>query len=175
MVIFFATANGASQPLTDQQRLSRAVEYFQSGKYHEALLLFKTLDKAYKLNPRFLAYIGVCHFYDNNYTEAAQVLATMLPSIEKFAPQERSVYYYCAAESNYRAGHYPEAIPLFESQLLVCHDNEKGDAMFRIALCYLHTGNVSVAQEYLQQAIAYFRRYNSPDKLLLVEKELEKL
>ena len=49
------------------QLLTRAIEYFQSGKYHEALLLFQRLDNKYKLNARFQGYIGVCYFYDGDY------------------------------------------------------------------------------------------------------------
>jgi tetratricopeptide (TPR) repeat protein len=59
---------------TDAEKLSRAVEYFQSGKYHEALIWFSKLDKKYKLNPRFQAYMGVCCYYDGEYERAIEAL-----------------------------------------------------------------------------------------------------
>ena len=41
------------QKSEDAEQLERAMEYFSSGKYHEALLLFQKLDDEYELNPRF--------------------------------------------------------------------------------------------------------------------------
>ena len=34
---------------SDSELLGKAIEYFQSGKFHEALLLFDKLDNRYKL------------------------------------------------------------------------------------------------------------------------------
>ena len=49
---------------SDSELLGKAIEYFQSGKFHEALLLFDKLDNRYKLNPRFRAFLAVCYYYD---------------------------------------------------------------------------------------------------------------
>ena len=72
----------------------RALEYFTSAKYHEALLIFQRLDKEYKLNERFKAYIGLCYYHDWDYETAAKYLEDAMPKLEVFAPHERSVYYY---------------------------------------------------------------------------------
>ena len=37
-----------AQQVKDSDRLGMALEYFKSGKYHEALLIFERLDKDYK-------------------------------------------------------------------------------------------------------------------------------
>ena len=169
-----AITNKAQSP-TDMDRLARAVEYFQSGKYHEALLLFRKLDNNYCLNPRFQAYMAVCYFYDHDYSEAARIFNETLANLQSFAPHELSVYYYCAAESNFQLKHYSESIPLFEKQSLVCHDNERGDAMLRIGMCYAFLGNVDNAQEYLSMSLAYFRKYNDEYKLYNVERDMKKL
>ena len=58
------------QKSEDAEQLGRAMEYFSSGKYHEALLLFQKLDDEYELNPRFKAYLGVCYYYEWNYEKA---------------------------------------------------------------------------------------------------------
>ncbi len=58
--------------ISDKDRLGMALEYFQSGKYHEAILLFGKLDKGYRLNPRFKAYMGVCYFYETDYPNACK-------------------------------------------------------------------------------------------------------
>ena len=46
------------------EQLGMALEYFSSAKYHEALILFERLDKEYKLNPRYHAYMGICYYYE---------------------------------------------------------------------------------------------------------------
>lgn len=175
MLIFPIVLCSTAPPPTDQERLARAVDYFQSGKYHEALLLFDKLDKVYQLNPRFQAYNGVCNFYDRNYKKAAEILDSIMPKLDKFAPHERSIYYYCAAESHYQLSNYHKAITYFENQLLLCYDNEKGDSLFRIGLCYIGLKNILTAQEYLKQAVAYYRRFNDESKMQMVEKEMTRI
>lgn len=165
----------ATTQLTPQEQLAKAIDYFQGGKYHEALLLFRKLGSGYRLNPRFMAYMGVCHFYDGNYKEAVEIFGQTMESLNAFAPHERSVYYYCDAESCFRIGRYQEAICLFEKQSMVCYDNEKGDALFRIGLCYASLGNIENAQEYMSSAVAYYRKYNDEYKLKEVEREIGRL
>lgn len=163
----------ASPPATDQENLLRAVEYFQSGKYHEALLLFGQLEKKYNLNPRLAAYAGVCHFYDHDYKAAAATFDSIMPKLKVFAPHELSIYYYCAAESKYQLKQFKESISMFEKHLLLCYDNEKGDALFRIGMCYRHLGDIASAQEYLAQAVCYYRKYNDTNKLMNMEQEIK--
>ena len=73
---------------TDAEKLSRAVDYFQSGKFHEALIWFSKLDSKYKLNPRFQAYMGVCCYYDGEYERAVATLEPILTKLNVFAPHE---------------------------------------------------------------------------------------
>ena len=175
ILLFVCNNSQCAYCISDKERLSRAVEYFQSGKFHESLLQFQKLDMNYRLNPRFQAYKGVCLYYDADYDEAAATFAQVLPKLDAFAPHERSVYYYCAAESNYRLKHYVKAIELYEKQFLLCYKNEKGDALFRIGQCYYKKGQTYTAQEYFAQAIAYYHIFNTTDKLQWVEKEIVKL
>ena len=51
----------------DAELLGKALEYFASQKYHECLLILQGLDKQYRLNPRYKAYLGVCYYYDWDY------------------------------------------------------------------------------------------------------------
>ena len=58
LMVFAFCAN--AQPRQRQkseasEQLGMALDYFSSGKYHEALLIFSRLDKQYNLNPRFHA------------------------------------------------------------------------------------------------------------------------
>ena len=93
------TDNSPKQP--DSEELGKALEYFTAAKYHEALLIFQRLDKTYKLNNRFKAYIGLCYYNEWDYETAAKYLDKAIPQLEAFAPRERSVYYYAAGESHF--------------------------------------------------------------------------
>lgn len=139
---------------TDRETLDFAIEYFQSGKYHEALLEFKKLSGRYTLNLRFRAYIGVCYYYDADYPNATATLLPLLDSISVFEPHEQSVYVYCAAESLYHTEKYAEAIALYERYTLLCYNNEKANAYDRLAMCHKALDHEAVAQEYETAAAA---------------------
>ena len=93
-----ATAQPSGDELTDTQKLGMALDYFTGGKYHEALMMFVKLDKSYKLNPRFKAYIGVCYFHEWEYEQACRYFDAAIPYLDAYAPAERSVYYGMAAD-----------------------------------------------------------------------------
>lgn len=146
--------------VSDKDKLGMALDYFQSGKYHEALLLFKKLSSSYALNPRFKAYMGVCCYYEPDYKNACRHFSEAIPQIESFAPHERSVYYYMAAQSFFYSEKYEKAVPLYEKTLSVCYDNEKGDALFGLASCYEKMDSTSTATEYFNSARAYYKCFN---------------
>ncbi|MBO4850020.1 MAG: tetratricopeptide repeat protein [Prevotella sp.] len=153
----------ARQP-EDSERLGMALEYFQSGKYHEALLLFEQLDKEYSLNPRYHAYMGVCHYYEWEYEEACQLLDEAIPKLEAFAPHERSVYYFTNGESHFQLKQYAEAIPFFEKALTVCYENEKGDIHYRLGMCHMFAEEWLSARDHYRQALDnYVALRNTPD------------
>mgnify|MGYP002869546348 CR=1 FL=1 len=138
-----------------------AVEYFQSGKFHEALLLFTTLDREYELNIRYKAYIGVCCFYDEDYVETCKRLQPLVDTLHIFAPQEQAVYYHCCAESHFRLQQYEEAIPLYERFITVCNNNEKAHAYYQLGFCHLNLNNYPAAYDMLSSAKAYYATYKT--------------
>ena len=147
--------------VSDKDSLGMALEYFQSGKYHEAILLFGKLEKGYRLNPRFKAYMGVCWFYEKDYKNACRCFDEAIPLLQSFAPHERSVYYYMAAQSLFMTERYAEAIPLYEEALNVCYGDEKGDALFGMASCYEKMGDTATACEFYNSALLYYSRFNN--------------
>lgn len=149
----------------DTEKLGMALEYFTYGKYHEALLLFEKLEKQHKLNPRFMAYIGLCHYYEWNYEKATQYLDSLIPQLGALAPHERSVYCYAAAESHFNLGQHKEAIPFYEQVLTLCYDNEKGDAFYRLGFCYLFQEKYENARECLESAEIFYRRFRNTSDL----------
>ena len=151
-------------PPDDSERLGMALEYFQSGKYHEALLIFEQLDKTYDLNPRYHAYMGVCHYYEWEYEEACQYLDEAIPKLDAFAPHERSVYYYIDGESHFQLQQYAKAIPYFEKALTVCFENEKGDIHYRLGMCYMFAEEWQAARDHYRIALDnYVALRNTPD------------
>ena len=107
--------NGDDVP--DSRKLGMAIDYFGGGKYHEALVLFVKLDKKYKLNPRFKAYIGICYYHEWEYDKACEYLDEAIPHLDVYSPAERNVYYNAAAESHFLINEFDKAIPLYEKQL----------------------------------------------------------
>ena len=75
--------------------------------------------------------MGVCYFYETDYPNACKCFNEAIPQLESFAPHERSVLLHMAAQSLFMTEKYAEAIPLYESALNVCYENEKGDAPVR--------------------------------------------
>lgn len=143
----------------DSERLGMALEYFTSAKYHEALLIFERLDKQYKLNDRFHAYMGVCYFHEWDYAKACQYLEAAMPSLEVFAPHERSVYYYTDAESHFLQEHYAEAIPYYERTLAVCYDNEKPHIHYRLGFCHMFLKDWELAATHFRHSLSYYERF----------------
>ena len=129
-----------------------ALDYFSGGKYREALNILSRLDKKYKLNPRFKAYIGLCYYYEWNYSMACTYIDPYIEDLEVYAPHERSIYYFTAAESHFFLGEYDKAVPLYEKMLTVCYNKEKGDAFFRIAFCNMEDRKWGSALENLKPA-----------------------
>ena len=153
------------QKSEEAEQLGRAIEYFSSGKYHEALLLFQKLDDEYELNPRFKAYMGVCYYYEWNYEKATAYLDSVITKLDVYAPHERSFYYYADAESHFNLGHYRKCIPLYEQQLQVCYDNEKGDSFYRIAFSYMFLEEWENALDNFNSALSYYQRYRNTTEL----------
>ena len=148
----------------DTEALGRALEYFQSEKYHESLLIFQQLDKHYKLNARYKAYIGLCYYYDWEYKKAAEYFDAFLPKLGALAPQERAVYYYADGECHFQLGEYDQAIPLYRTALALAHDRDKGDSWFRIGFCHYFLQQPLLAQGCFLVADYYYSTFrNTPD------------
>jgi len=153
-----------AQKSEDSELLGKALEYFSSEKYHEALLIFSKLDSKYGLNPRFHAYMGVCCFYEWEYEKACKYLDEAIPQLDAYAPHERNVYYHAAAESHFNINEYDKAIPLYERQLTVCYDNEKADVFYRLGFCYMFKEDWFNALDNFNSALSYYERFrNTPD------------
>ncbi|MGI6224273.1 MAG: tetratricopeptide repeat protein [Prevotella sp.] len=143
---------------TDTDKLGMALEYFQSQKYHEALLVFEDLDSRYQLNPRFKAYMGVCYFYEWNYEKATEYLDSVLEAMQVYSPHEQAVYFFADAESHFYLQQYDQAIPLYEKMLKVCFNNEEPVTFYKLGFCYLFQDQWEPANDYFRKALDGFQK-----------------
>lgn len=129
----------------DAEQLARALDYFSSEKFHECLVLLQPLNRRYKLNPRYRAYLAVCLYYEWEYAEAIRLFDEVIPLLQGLAPHELSLYYWMDAESYFALQQYDRALPLYEKMLPLCRDNEKPDAYYRMGFCHLFAAEASGA------------------------------
>lgn len=160
----FAQSQTKEQTAKDKEMLGKAIEYFGGGKFHEAGLIFTKLQQRYDLNPRFKAYLAVCHFKDQEYEKTIDILDKVLPKLQVFSPHEQAIYYYTSAESHFQLAQYDTAKVYFEKTLPVCYDDEKGDIYFRIGFCNLFLGNEDATKDDFCNASKMFKAYNATDK-----------
>ncbi len=147
----------------DKDQLGRAIEYFQASKYHESMLILKQLDDKYNLNPRFRAFLGVCYYYESEYTKAANLLETTIPKLTAFSPQEQGLYNWLCGESLFWLCQWQKAIGYYEASTLTRNGNEKADAFYRIGFCYINLNNMREAKDYLESALIYYKISNSSE------------
>ena len=134
-----------SERKADAEQLARALDYFSSEKFHECLMLLQPLNRRYKLNPRYRAYLAVCLYYEWEYAEAIRLFDEVIPQLQGVAPHELSLYYWMDAESYFALQQYDRALPLYGKMLPLCRDNEKPDAYYRLGFCHLFAAESSGA------------------------------
>lgn len=147
----------------DKEQLGRAIEYFQTAKYHECMLILARLDSAYTINPRFRAFLGVCYYYEGQYAKAAEYLEATIPQLRAFSPQELGLYNWLCGECLFKQEQWQRAIAYYEATTLMRHGNGKADALYRLGFCYINLHDMRVAKDYLESALAYYERAGSPD------------
>lgn len=154
-----------AQQNSDTELLGRALEYFASNKYHEALNILQRLDKQYKLNDRFKAYIGLCYYYEWEYKPATKYFDEVADKLDNLSPHERSVYYYAAAESYFQLEEYDKSLNYFQKDLQLCYNNEKGDIYYRIGLCHMFKEQWQDAINAYKQADHYLSALRNPEEI----------
>lgn len=154
-----------SGKLSDSELLGRALDYFKDAKYSEALQIFTSLEQKHKLNPRFRAYMGLCHYYEWQYEKAIPYLEGSLGELEMLSPQERNVYYFALAESHFSLMQYASAAPWYEKMLLTAGQDEKGDALYKLGFCYIQGGKWQEARETLSSALSYYEAFRNVEAM----------
>ena len=149
----------------DAEQLARALDYFASEKFHECLVLLQPLNRRYKLNPRYRAYLAVCLYYEWEYAEAIRLFDEVIPLLQGLAPHELSLYYWMDAESYFALQQYDRALPLYGKMLPLCRDNEKPDAYYRMGFCHLFAEERKKAKECFELSLEGYLKYrNTPNE-----------
>lgn len=148
----------------DAEQLARALDYFASEKFHECLVLLQPLNRRYKLNPRYRAYLAVCLYYEWEYAEAIRLFDEVIPLLQGLAPHELSLYYWMDAESYFALQQYDRALPLYEKMLPLCRDNEKPDAYYRMGFCHLFAEERKKAKECFELSLEGYLKYRNTPK-----------
>ena len=153
-----------SDKKADAEQLARALDYFASEKFHECLVLLQPLNRRYKLNPRYRAYLAVCLYYEWEYAEAIRLFDEVIPLLQGLAPHELSLYYWMDAESNFALQQYARALPLYGKMLPLCRDNEKPDAYYRMGFCHLFAEERKKAKECFELSLEGYLKYRNTPK-----------
>ena len=153
-----------SDKKADAEQLARALDYFASEKFHECLVLLQPLNRRYKLNPRYRAYLAVCLYYEWEYAEAIRLFDEVIPLLQGLAPHELSLYYWMDAESYFALQQYDRALPLYGKMLPLCRDNEKPDAYYRMGFCHLLAEERKEAQECFALSLEGYLKYRNTPK-----------
>ena len=154
-----------SDKKADAEQLARALDYFASEKFHECLVLLQPLNRRYKLNPRYRAYLAVCLYYEWEYAEAIRLFDEVIPLLQGLAPHELSLYYWMDAESYFALQQYDRALPLYGKMLPLCRDNEKPDAYYRMGFCHLFAEERKKAKECFELSLEGYLKYrNTPNE-----------
>lgn len=148
----------AQDSAEDKEKLSRAIEYFNNEKFHEAGLILRNLNKQYNLNSRFKAYLGVCEFHDWNYSAVTEIMDSIYTDLTVYAPLEQNVYYVAAAESHFNLNNYREALKYYELALKVCSKKEKGELCFKAGFCCYRLKRKLNSKTFLIRALGYYRQ-----------------
>lgn len=147
-----------TQAQSDKELLTKAIDYFCSQKYHEALLIFNRLEKTHKLSARLRAYKGVCQYKEGNYPDAVTTLSGILTELEQYPPHEQAVYCYSCGESCFQQSKYTDAIPYFEKALAVSLENNKAEICYRLGFSNYMLGDELKAMKWFSSADSLYSK-----------------
>lgn len=162
VIVAAASPAGKSSP---QELLTKATEYFQGGKYHEAIINFEKLQQDYTLTPRYLAYLGFAYYKEGNYEEAAKTLFPLLrdttsqSTLTALSPKEQSIYLYACGESLFHIGNYTTSLVIHNRMLPLVSGLDKADVLFHIGMAHYMQGNYSDAIPPLEEALELYKSH----------------
>lgn len=162
-------AAAPAKKTTPQELLTKATEYFQGGKYHEAIINFEKLQQDYTLTPRYLAYLGFAYYKEGDYENAAKTLYPLLrdttsqSTLTALSPKEQSIYLYACGESLFHIGNYTSSLNIHTQMLPLVSGCDKGDVLFHIGMAHYMQGNYADAIPPLEEALSLYKTHATAD------------
>ena len=166
LLVIIVAAAPASKA-SPQELLTKATEYFQGGKYHEAIINFEKLQQDYTLTPRYLAYLGFAYYKEGDYEEAAKTLYPLLrdttsqSTLTALSPKEQAIYLYACGESLFHIGNYTSSLDIHTRMLPLVSGCDKADVLFHIGMAYYLQGNYADAIPPLEEALSLYNTYTT--------------
>lgn len=166
--VFSRTPPSDADTKAARELLTKATEYFQGSKYHEAVLCFEKLQKKYTLTPRYLAYLGFSYYKEGDYEAATDILLPLLSDTTRTAtltalsPKEQSVYLYACGESLFHTGDYAGSLALHNKMLPLVSGLDKADVLFHIGMAHYMQADYATAIPPLEEALELYRSLTTP-------------
>ena len=114
LIVFLLTFGVSAQSTVFnlfKSNLKTADQYFDNGKYREALQYYKTIEE--KGNQAVRTKIALCHYLLKEYDQAAKAYAKLLSAEKELTPSDR----FYAAETYTALGQYENAIAEYKRYL----------------------------------------------------------
>lgn len=168
-LLVIVVAAAPAKKTTPQELLTKATEYFQGGKYHEAIINFEKLQQDYTLTPRYLAYLGFAYYKEGDYEDAAKTLYPLLrdttsqSTLTALSPKEQAIYLYACGESLFHIGNYTSSLDIHTQMLPLVYGCDKGDVLFHIGMAYYMQGNYADAIPPLEEALSLYKTHTAAD------------
>ena len=169
LLCLFVIIVAAAPKASPKELLTKATEYFQGGKYHEAIINFEKLQQDYTLTPRYLAYLGFAYYKEGNYEEAAKTLFPLLrdttsqSTLTALSPKEQAIYLYACGESLFHIGNYTSSLDIHTRMLSLVSGCDKGDVLFHIGMAHYMQGNYTDAIPPLEEALSLYKTHTAAD------------
>ena len=166
-LLVIVVAAAPAKKTTPQELLTKATEYFQGGKYHEAIINFEKLQQDYTLTPRYLAYLGFAYYKEGDYEDAAKTLFPLLrdttsqSTLTALSPKEQAIYLYACGESLFHIGNYTSSLDIHTRMLPLVSGCDKGDVLFHIGMAHYMQGNYADAIPPLEEALSLYKTHTT--------------
>ena len=164
-LLVIVVAAAPAKKTTPQELLTKATEYFQGGKYHEAIINFEKLQQDYTLTPRYLAYLGFAYYKEGDYEDAAKTLYPLLrdttsqSTLTALSPKEQAIYLYACGESLFHIGNYTSSLDIHTRMLPLVSGCDKGDVLFHIGMAHYMQGDYADAIPPLEEALSLYKTH----------------
>lgn len=134
--------------------LEVGIDYFQSGKFEEAIRTFSRLVESEPEGPEAgeaYAWLGYAYLCRGWNSEAQKAYSESLGRARNSAETTRALL--ALGQLHLDNGEYDKAVSMFEDALRVCHGKKKVIVRTLIGIANYEAGKVTAAKEIFQQAL----------------------